>query len=72
MSAAPRFLYLRIHPGQPSVLERLSRFDAGVRLLGGDLVVPLGDRRAEEVLAECRRVGVRVLGSVVHAADSAG
>ena len=72
MSPVPRFLYLHLHPGQPRVLERLVCLETGGRVSGQELVVPLGDLRAEEVLAECRRLGLRVIGSAVQAGDSAG
>jgi hypothetical protein len=35
-------------------------------------MVPLGERHPEEVLAECRRLGLRVLGSVVESSDAGG
>jgi hypothetical protein len=66
MSAAAPLLYLYLHPSQLRVLERLIAFDPGARLLGRQMIVSLDDRGAEEVLAECRRLGVRVLGSRVE------
>jgi hypothetical protein len=32
----------------------------------GELLLPLGDRRAEEVLADCCRLGLTVVGSVIQ------
>jgi hypothetical protein len=72
MPAQARFLYLRFRSSPSRLLERLAQFDAGVRRTGSQVMVPLGERHPEEVLAECRRLGLRVLGSVVESSDAGG
>jgi len=60
------YLYLRLDPEQRGVRERLLRLGANLDRAQLEAALPLGDARPEEILAECRQLGIRVLGSTVR------
>jgi hypothetical protein len=67
MAAAPSHrLYLRLDPAQRGVRERLLRLGADLDPACHEAALPLGEARPEEILAECRQLGIRVLASVVR------
>ncbi len=72
MPAPARKLLLRLDPAQPGLVERLAALDFPVMRCDGELLLPLGDRRAEEILAECCRHGLTVVGSVIEPVAEGG
>ncbi|HTO74123.1 MAG TPA: hypothetical protein VMJ30_09890 [Gemmatimonadales bacterium] len=72
MPAPYRTLLLRLDPAQPGLADRLVALGIPLARRGAELLLPLGDRRAEEVLAECCRLGVTVVGSTVEPVSEGG
>ncbi len=72
MPAPGRTLRLRLDPAQQGLVGRLVALDLPAMRRGGELLLPLGDRRAEEILAECCRLGVTVVGSTVEPVAEGG
>jgi hypothetical protein len=66
------FLYLRVDPAQAGVREQLLRLGAEVAPSLRHAAIPLGEVRPEEILAECRQLGIRVLASAVSGAPPPG
>jgi hypothetical protein len=67
MAPAPSsYLHLRFDPAQRGVRERLHRLGADVDATRPEAALPLGDAGPEEILAECRQLGIRVLASAVR------
>lgn len=60
------FLYLRLDPEQRGFRERLRRLGADIDPARREVALPLGEIRPEEILAECRQLGIRVLASTVR------
>jgi hypothetical protein len=60
------FLHLRLDPAQHGVRERLLRLGADLDPACHEAALPLGEARPEEILAECRQLGIRVLASAVR------
>jgi hypothetical protein len=60
------FLHLRIDPEQRTLRERLRRLGAEIDPTCREAALPLGEMRPEEILAECRQLGIRVLASTVR------
>ncbi|MEO8029902.1 MAG: hypothetical protein ABJC74_14080 [Gemmatimonadota bacterium] len=72
MSSGPRYLHLELRPSPPRVLERVIARHPDIRVVGDRIIVPLARYRAEEVMAECRRLGLRVVASYVKRDGHAG
>ena len=60
------FLYLRLDPEQLGVRERIRRLGAHLDPVRREVALPLGEIRPEEILAQCRQLGIRVLASTVR------
>ena len=66
------YLYLSLDPAQRGVRERLQLLGAEVDPTHREAALPLRDLGPEEILAECRQLGIRVLASAVRTDRATG
>ena len=67
MHKPERFLHLHLRAAKPQLVERVIARHPDIVVRGNHAIVPLAHYRAEEVMAECRRLGLVIVSSAVKA-----